>query len=81
MSRPDRPGRKLPKRARLTGGHVPAACPSGKRSYTDRTRAKAAAKLAGASHGYKFDVYRCTIPPSPGVAPCGQYHLTTRRVA
>lgn len=61
--------------------HIPASCPTGKRSYVTRIKAREAGHKAQRINGAPFDVYRCmTIYTPNGNSPgCGQYHLTTRR--
>jgi hypothetical protein len=65
------PKRKLPKRVRQIGrgGHIPAACPSGKHVWLSRQEAVQAGRRVAYRIG-TLHAYRCR--------DCRQYHLTSR---
>ena len=72
--------RKLSKRARKVGGgtHIPAACPSKKRAWTDRHSAELARRGAVARFHGTYRIYICQrLPRGVSGQPCGQYHLTS----
>lgn len=66
------------------GNRIVGLCPTGKRSYPTRAKARQASHSAQRVRGLPLDVYKCDMILRAGELPepgCGQYHLATRRAA